>query len=106
MTSLTVAPRTRTNLFPLFLVLQCLDVLTTLVFLSRGIAEGNPLVGWALLSGHSPWISLIAVKLIAMLIGLYCYRSGRITALRLANTGYFLVVGWNLAAIAVAAIAR
>jgi hypothetical protein len=80
-------------------------VVTTLVFLSRGIAEGNPLIGWALLSGHSPWLSLIAVKLIAMAIGFYCYRTGRITALRLANTGYFLVVGWNLAVIAIAATA-
>jgi hypothetical protein len=101
-----MAARTRTSPLPVFVVLQCLDALTTLVFLSRGIAEGNPLVGWALLSAQAPWVSLIAVKSIAMLIGLYCYRTGRITALRLANAGYFLVVGWNLVAIAIAVIAR
>jgi hypothetical protein len=30
---------------------------------------------------------------------------GRITALRLANAGYFLIVGWNLSAIGAALIA-
>ena len=76
------------------------------MFLSRGVAEGNPLIALALSSGHSPLPSLVAVKVIAMLIGFYCYRSGRITALRLANMGYLLIVVWNLAAIAIAAIAH
>jgi hypothetical protein len=49
---------------------------------------------------------LAAAKLLALVIGLYCYRNGRIKALRLANTGYSLMVGWNLTAIAAAVIAR
>jgi hypothetical protein len=96
----------RTNVLPVFVVLQCLDVLTTLIFLSKGVAEGNPLLSWTLSYAHAPWMGLIAAKLMATFIGYYCYRKGRITALRLANVGYFLIVGWNLITIAASAITR
>jgi len=98
--SLTTAVRTQTNVLPVFVILQSLDVATTLAFLHKGIAEGNPLLALSLPYTHAPWIALLAVKLIATLIGLYCYRTGRIAALRLANVAYFLIVGWNLATIA------
>ena len=63
-------------------------------------------MGWAMLHAHSPWAGLVVSKLIAASIGLYCYRSGRITLLRRANAGYSLVVGWNVLAIAAAVVAR
>lgn len=88
------------------MILQCLDVLTTLIFLKQGTAEGNPLLVWAIPHMHAPWVGLAAAKMMALLIGLNCFRNGRIKALRLANTGYSVVVGWNLAAIAAAVIAR
>lgn len=97
---------TKSNVLPFFIVLQCLDVLTTLTFLNRGMAEGNPLVGWALSSAHAPWVGLAVTKLLAALIGMYCYRSGRMTLLRRANAGYSLVVGWNLIGIAAAGLAH
>jgi hypothetical protein len=97
---LNAAVRTQTNALPIFFVLQCLDVVTTLIFLSHGMAEGNPLVSWALAHAHAPWIGLVASKLMAALIGQYCYRKGRITLLRRANAGYVVVVIWNLIAIA------
>jgi hypothetical protein len=84
----------------IFVALQCLDVLTTLVFLNYGIAEGNPFVRWALSRAYAPWVGLTVSKLVAAIIGHYCYRSGRTTLLRRANAGYSLVVGWNLMAIA------
>jgi hypothetical protein len=68
--------------------------------------EGNPLVHWALSSAHAPWIGLVLTKLIAALIGQYCYRTGRMTLLRRANAGYSLVVGWNVFAIVVALFAH
>ena len=83
-----------------FVILQCLDVLTTMAFLHRGVNEGNPLMGWVLSSTQAPWAGLLVTKLIAAVIGLYCYRSGRMTLLKRANIGYSLVVGWNLVAIA------
>lgn len=102
---LITAIRTQTNALAIFIVLQCLDVLTTLVFLSKGMAEGNPLMGLALSSAHAPWLGLVVSKLIAVLIGRYCYRNGRFTLLRRANAGYALVVGWNLVGITAALLA-
>ena len=83
-----------------------MDLLTTLVFLSRGVEEGNPLVGWALSYAHSPWAGLVLTKLIAAFIGGHCHRRGRLRLLGRVNAGYTLVVGWNLAAIAAAAFIR
>jgi hypothetical protein len=96
----------RESALPLFVVLQFLDMMTTLIFLRAGVAEGNPLVTLALAHGHAPWTGLIAVKIIATMIGLICYRTGRFSTLRLANAGYSLIVGWNLLAIAVTALAH
>jgi hypothetical protein len=91
--------RTQTNALAIFIVLQCLDVLTTLIFLSKGMAEGNPLMGLALSTSHAPWLGLTVSKMIAVIIGQYCYRSGRLRLLRRANAGYSVVVGWNLVGI-------
>lgn len=96
----------RENTLSLFVLLQLLDLLTTLIFLRAGMAEGNPIVLFARLNGHAPWIGLCAVKIFAMMIGFFCFRAERTTALRLANAGYLLIVSWNLVAIAAGALAR
>jgi hypothetical protein len=96
---LTPSARAPTNALLIFIVLQCLDVLTTLIFLNHGMAEGNPVVRWALSRAHAPWVGLAVSKLVAAMIGHYCWRSRRITLLKRANAGYSLVVGWNLVAI-------
>jgi hypothetical protein len=101
---LLTAIRKQANILPIFLALQCLDVLTTLSFLTKGLTEGNPVMNQALSFAHAPWVGLVLTKSIAVLIGGYCYRSGRTTLLRRANLGYSLVVGWNLLAIGAAAI--
>jgi hypothetical protein len=88
-----------------FIILQCLDAITTMVFLHRGVAEGNPLLIWALPHAHAPWVGLLLAKLTAALLGVWCDRNGRINTLRLANAGYVLIVGWNLTAIALTALA-
>lgn len=75
----------KANVLPVFVVLQCLDVLTTLIFLSKGVREGNPLLLWTTPYVRAQWMGLIAVKLLAVLIGFYCYRHGRTAALRLAK---------------------
>lgn len=96
----------RENTLPFFVLLQFLDLLTTLIFLRAGMAEGNPVVLLARLQGHAPWIGLCAVKLLATMIGFFCFRGERFTALRLANIGYFLIVSWNLVAIGAATLAH
>jgi hypothetical protein len=94
------AVRSPTNALLIFIVLQCLDILTTLMFLNHGMAEGNPVVRWALSHAYAPWVGLTVSKMVAAMIGQYCYRTRRITLLWRANAGYSLVVGWNLIAIA------
>jgi hypothetical protein len=96
----------RPDALQVFVFLQCLDALTTLLFLRMGLAEGNPLMIWALKTTYAPWIGLIFAKGVAAVLGWYCYRNQRIRLLRRANTGYSLVVGWNLIGIVAAAIAR
>jgi len=98
--------RSESTALPVFMGLQCLDVATTLLFLSRGVEEGNPLVSWALSNAHSPWVGLIVAKMAAAFVGQYLYRSGRLSLLRRANIGYGMVVAWNLVAITATLLAR
>jgi hypothetical protein len=99
------AIRTRPGALHYFILLQCLDVLTTVMFLGKGVPEGNPVIAWSMSIAHGPWLGLILAKSAAALIAQYCYRSDRMTLLRRANAGYSLVVGWNLIAIAVSTLA-
>lgn len=101
----TSAIRTKANVLQVFLALQLLDAVTTLIFLSRGVREGNPVVSGMMPFVHAQWIGLAAAKLLAMLIGFYCYRHGKFAALRMANFGYAGIVAWNLLTIAAAAFA-
>jgi len=96
------ALRTRSLALPIFAGLQCLDVLTTLIFLSKGVSEGNALVAWMLPHVQAPVICLALAKVPAMTIGLYWYRRGRVNVMQFANLGYAAVVLWNVAAIAMA----
>ena len=77
-----------------------------MIFLSRGIREGNPVVTGMMPFVDAQWVGLFAAKMLAMLIGFYCYRNGKFAALRIANLGYAGIVGWNLLTIAAAAFAK
>ncbi len=98
--------RTPANVLSLFIVLQCMDTITTLAFLNKGLAEGNPLVSWVLTGHYGPLAGLILTKLAASFVGWYCHRRGSVRLLRRANAGYSVVVAWNLIGIGAAAIAQ
>jgi hypothetical protein len=83
--------------------LQVLDLLTTMAFLLHGVREGNPLVRWSMHLTASPLGGLILVKLMAVALGLYCWRVGRSRLLTRINILFALVVTWNLAALILAA---
>lgn len=88
-----------------FICLQALDAFTTLLFLGRGVAEGNPLVRAALgASQAGPALPLVLVKLAGVLVAFYAYRSGRSKMLRRINVFFAVCVAWNLAAIATASV--
>jgi len=75
-------------------VLMFLDFCTTVVGLSVGMRELNPLVASLLrLAGLN---GLVLSKILAMALGLYFVYSGRLTLLRRVNVLMAAVVGWNL----------
>jgi hypothetical protein len=82
--------------------LQILDLLTTLAFIANGVSEGNPLVAFAMSATASPWIGLAMVKAAGVVLGLYCWRQGRLTLLTRANFGFAMLIAWNLLALVVA----
>ena len=87
------------NLVIQFSYLQLLDVLTTLAFLAGGTREANPLVRFALEIAPTPLSGLLAVKVLAIGLALYCWRTSRTRLLTLANLFFALLVTWNLIAV-------
>lgn len=76
--------------------LQILDVMTTLAFLLAGVQEANPLVKQVIHWSGSPLAGLLLVKLVALLLGLFCWASGRMRLLQRANVFFAALVAWNL----------
>lgn len=79
--------------------LQMLDLLTTVAFLLHGIQEANPLVRLALRYSSHPWGGLLLVKMLALSLGIYCWRCGRQRLLTRINILFAIVVAWNLLAL-------
>jgi hypothetical protein len=90
------------NVLAQFVYLQALDVLTTLAFLSRGVAEANPLVRLVMTWVPSRLGGLLCVKLLAVALAVYCWRKGRRRLLSRANVFFAFLVVWNLVALLVA----
>ena len=86
--------------------LQLLDLLTTIAFLLHGIQEGNPIERFALSAAPNPLTGLVAVKLAALILGLYCWQRGRSRLLVRVNLMFAAVVAWNLAALIAGSAAR
>jgi hypothetical protein len=76
-----------------------LDLLTTLAFMLHGIQEANPLVRLAVRYSSHPWGGLLAVKILALALGIYCWRCGRAKLLTRINFLFAIVVAWNLIAL-------
>ena len=84
--------------------LQILDVLTTLAFLAHGVAEGNPVVQFLMTSSGSPVAGLVAVKVLAILLGIFCQVTSRFNLLRRANIMFAGLVVWNLLALILSSV--
>jgi hypothetical protein len=82
-----------------FSYLQILDFLSTVAFLLNGVREGNPLLRLALSAGANPLAILVMVKVLAIVLGLYCWRRGRRQLLSRINILFALLVAWNLVAL-------
>lgn len=79
--------------------LQILDLLTTVAFLLQGVREANPLVRFAIEYAPHPLGGLLAVKILAIGLGVYCWKMGKVRLLSRMNVLFALVVAWNLAAL-------
>jgi hypothetical protein len=82
-----------------FSYLQVLDILTTIAFLSHGILEANPLVQFSMNAMGSQAAGLVAVKLCALGLGVYCHFTDRVWLLRRATWFFSGLVVWNLIAL-------
>ncbi len=82
-----------------FCYLQLLDVLTTLVFLTGGVKEANPVVRFLLIASPSPLLGLLSVKLLAIALAFYCWRTARTRLLLFANAFFAVLIAWNLFAL-------
>jgi hypothetical protein len=81
-----------------------LDWMTTVAFLLNGVQEGNPLVRFAMDRCSNPLSALIVVKVLAILLGLYCWRMGRTQVLARMNILFAVVVAWNLLALIIGSV--
>ena len=107
MTEIDAAVQSRNPLNQLlwqYSYLQVLDFLTTIAFLVNGVREGNPLVRLALSVGSSPIESLLVVKLLAILLGFYCWRVRKRQLLSRINVLFALLVAWNLVALIIQSV--
>jgi F0F1-type ATP synthase membrane subunit a len=89
-----------------FSYLQVLDFLTTIAFLVNGIKEANPLVRLALKLGPNPIGGLVVIKVLAVVLGVYCWRMGRQKLLSRINVVFATVIAWNLVALIVGTLTR
>ena len=81
----------------LFLLLQLLDVVTTIIGFRVGLSEASPFVRYVMQLG--PVTGLLASKMIAMLLAGFCVSSGRYHVIRHVNYWYGALVVWNVSLI-------
>jgi hypothetical protein len=95
----TEPARNQIPLFQVFLFLQVLDLLTTIVVLKLGGYEANPLVSYFMRLGPVGGLVLAKSVVVALGAGIVWFNRHRVVFL--ANYAYAGVVCWNLAILAV-----
>ena len=84
----------------LFVALQMLDILTTLIGLRAGAGEASPFIGR--LMHISPITALLIAKIYAVLLVALAMRFRRPRLVVFINYWFAAVVGWNLCIILMA----
>ena len=87
------------NLILQYSYLQMLDLLTTIAFLINGVKEANPLVKGMMHVTSSPMLGMLLVKLLAIALGVYCWRIQKHRLLLRINILFALIVAWNMIAL-------
>ena len=76
-----------------FLFLQALDFLTTLIGLKLGVSEASPFI--RALIPYGPSVAVMASKIVALVLAAVCMRLKRSYLLQCLNYWYAVVVVWN-----------
>jgi hypothetical protein len=82
------------GVYQVFVYLQLLDLLTTLLGFRLGVAEGSPFIRLLMQSG--PAVGLIASKVLALAIGALCVYVNKRHIIRWVSYWYGGLVVWNL----------
>ena len=77
-----------------FLLLQLLDVVTTIIGFEVGLSEASPFIRYMMQLG--PITGLLASKVVAILLAAFCIASGRYQVIRYVNYWYTALVAWNV----------
>jgi hypothetical protein len=88
-----------------FIYLQVLDFLTTLVGFKLGASEASPFIV-KLIHISSPALGVAASKIVGLAIAGICVATNRVRLLTWANYWYAALVVWNLSMILSAHIVR
>ena len=78
----------------IFVYLQLLDLLTTLVGFKLGAGEANPFIRALMQAG--PALGVLGSKALALALGAYCIYAGKHRLMRRVTYWYGLLVVWNL----------
>jgi hypothetical protein len=81
----------------IFVYLQLLDLLTTLIGFKLGAVEASPFIRMMMYAG--PAVGVLSSKLLALGIGGLCMYQKRTHLIRWASYWYGALVVWNLAVI-------
>ena len=82
------------NVIEVFLLLQVLDFLTTMVGVRMGGAELNPFVRWLM---HMDTVAgLTAIKLLGFALAGFCIWKKRLRVINWVNYYFAALVLWNL----------
>ena len=79
----------------IFIYLQLLDFLTTLVGFKLGASEASPFIA-KLIHATSPALGVAASKVVALGIGGLCLAMNRVKLVAWINYWYAALVVWNL----------
>jgi hypothetical protein len=82
------------GLAQVFIYLQLLDLLTTLIGFRLGASEGSPFIRMLMIAG--PGLGVFASKLIALGLAGICIYLQKPHLIRWANYWYGALVVWNL----------
>jgi hypothetical protein len=85
----------------LFIYLQVLDFITTMIGFEVGASEASPFIV-RLIQHSSPALGVAASKMVALGIGALCIATHRVRLVTWINYWYAALVVWNLATIFIA----